>query len=66
MYVYSVTFSVGLDSSISEKLFDKKTPLSRFYKNSTKLRTHPHSKPQKLGIYWPVSYHLIDRGIASL
>ena len=39
MHVYLVTFSVGLDRSISEKLVDQKKPFnSRFYKNSTKFR----------------------------
>lgn len=65
MYVYSVTFSVRLTPSISEKLVEKKNPLA-ICKNSTTLSTHPQSKPQKLGTYWPVSHRLIDMSVASL
>lgn len=65
MYVYSVTFFVRLTPSISEKLVEKKNPLA-VCKNSTTLSTHPHSKPQKLGTYWPVSHRLIDMSVASL
>ena len=36
MYVYSVTFSEGLDPSISEKLVDKIHPLAVF----TKIKQH--------------------------
>ena len=64
MYVYSVTFSVGLDRSISEKLVDKKHPIANKIKHSSLLETsetwdllacllspHWQGRSQLIGLY---------------
>lgn len=65
MYAYSVTLWVASGLSISEKLVNKKHPLAVFPKIQQNEAFIPTRNLRNLGIYWPVSYHLIDMGVAS-
>lgn len=62
---YSLTFFVRWGLSISEKLVNKKYPLAVFPKTQQHYALIPTQNLRNLGIYWPVSYHLIDMGVAS-